>query len=126
MCHLHLHFFCRLRFSNLTDQCCPALAAVLSTKESYLRELDLGYNNISDVGVMNLVEGLSDQNCRLKTLRLQGCEVTPNACIYLATALTKSRKLQVLDLSRNEIGNEGLRHLAVGLGTHECPLETLK
>lgn len=115
-----------LRFSNLTDKCCPALATILSTKESYLRELDLGYNSISDDGVGKLVEGLSDPNCRLKTLRLQGCEMTSHACKYLATALTQSLKLKELDLSRNEIGDDGLRHLANGLRSCECKLETLK
>ncbi|XP_070776478.1 NACHT, LRR and PYD domains-containing protein 14-like [Enoplosus armatus] len=115
-----------LRFSNLTDKCCPALAAVLSTKVSYLRELDLGYNSISDSGVRKLVEGLSDQNCRLKTLRLQGCDVTSHACEHLATALILSLKLQELDLSMNQIGDDGLRHLANGLRSPECRLETLK
>ncbi|XP_051242064.1 NACHT, LRR and PYD domains-containing protein 12 [Dicentrarchus labrax] len=115
-----------LRFSNLTDKCCPALAAVLSTKESYLRELDLGYNSISDDGVRQLMEGLSDQNCRLKTLRLQGCGVTAYACKYLASALRQSRKLQELDLSKNEIGNEGLQRLADGLSSPECKLRTLQ
>ncbi|KAM9362566.1 NACHT, LRR and PYD domains-containing protein 12-like [Symphorus nematophorus] len=115
-----------LRFSKLTDKCCPALAAVLSTSESYLRELDLGYNSISDDGVRKLVEGLSDPNCRLKTLRLQGCRMTANACEYLATALEQAQRLQELDLSMNEIGDDGLRHLADGLGSSDCQLETLK
>ncbi|XP_071360677.1 ribonuclease inhibitor-like isoform X2 [Trachinotus anak] len=115
-----------LRFSNLTDKCCSALAAVLSTRESYLRELDLGYNSISDNGVGTLVEGLNDQNCRLKILRLQGCGVTSKGCKYLATSLTQSLKLQELDISRNEIGDKGLKSLSNGLRSHNCQLETLK
>ncbi|XP_029354534.1 NACHT, LRR and PYD domains-containing protein 12-like [Echeneis naucrates] len=115
-----------LRFSNLTDKCCPALADVLSTRESYLRELDLGYNNITDDGVRELVKGLNDQNCRLKILRLQGCGVTSKACKYLATSLTQSLKLRELDLCGNEIGNEGLQHLSSGLRSCECQLEKLK
>ena len=117
---------CRLRFSNLTDKCCPALAAVLSTKQSYVRELDLGFNSISDKGVSKLVEALCDQNCRLKTIRLQGCGLTLDACQYVATGLTQSMKLQELDLSMNEIGDDGMRHLADGLGSPECQLKTLK
>ncbi|KAM4583763.1 NACHT, LRR and PYD domains-containing protein 3-like [Odontesthes bonariensis] len=115
-----------LRFSNLTDRCCPALASVLSTGESYLRELDLGYNSISDDGVRELVKGLNDENCRLKALRLQGCGVTSQACEYLATALKRSQKLQELDVGCNEIGDEGLRHLSSGLRDPNCQLETLK
>ncbi|KAM3622800.1 uncharacterized protein V6R79_003320 [Siganus canaliculatus] len=115
-----------LRFSNLTDECCPALAAILSTQESYVRELDLGYNSISDGGVKTLVEGLSDPKCRLKKLRLQGCEVTSLGCEYLASALRQSLKLQELDLSGNEIGSAGIQHLANGLACGECRIETLK
>ncbi|XP_041838720.1 NACHT, LRR and PYD domains-containing protein 12-like isoform X2 [Melanotaenia boesemani] len=115
-----------LRFSNLTDKCCPALASVLSTNEVYLRELDLGYNSISDDGVKDLVEGLSDQSCRLKVLRLQGCRVTAQACQHLAKALKQTQKMQELDLGCNEIGDEGLRYLSAGLRDADCWLETLK
>lgn len=116
----------RLRLSNLTDRCCPALSGVLSYTESYLRELDLGYNSIGDVGVMSLVEGLSDYSCTLKILRLQCCELTSRACTYLATALSKSRTLTGLDLSSNKIGDEGLRLLARGLASEDCKLEELR
>ncbi|XP_029998097.1 NACHT, LRR and PYD domains-containing protein 14-like [Sphaeramia orbicularis] len=115
-----------LRFSNLTDKCCPALAAVLSTKESYLRELDLGCNCIGDSGVEKLVQGLTNPNCKLKTLRLQGCGLTSPACRHLATALRRSQRLRELDLSANEIGDDGLKHLSSGLESPECQLETLK
>ncbi|KAF3851863.1 hypothetical protein F7725_005218, partial [Dissostichus mawsoni] len=93
--------------SNLTDKCCPALASILSTKESYLRELDLGFNSIRDEGVRELVEGLSDENCRLKTIRLQGCGLTGHSCEDLALVLRRSWKLRELDLSMNEIGDDG-------------------
>jgi len=102
------------------------LASVLSTGESCLRELDLGYNSISDDGVRKLVKGLNDENCRLKVLRLQGCGVTSQACKYLATALKRSQKLRELDVGCNEIGDEGLRHLSSGLRDPNCQLETLK
>ena len=116
----------RLRFSNLTDECCPALAAVLSSTESFVKELDLGYNNISDSGVKTLVEGLNNQNCRLRTLSLQGCEVTSQGIECLATALSQSQRLRQLDLSRNNIGDNGLQHLSNGLRSPECQLLALK
>ncbi|XP_029920345.1 NACHT, LRR and PYD domains-containing protein 14-like [Myripristis murdjan] len=115
-----------LRFSNLTENCCSALAAAVSTRDSYLRELDLGYNSIRDDGVKELMRGLTDQDCKLKTLRLQGCGVTAQACVYLATVLSQSPKLRQLDLSGNEIGDDGLLNLARGVSSPGCRLHTLK
>ncbi|XP_030592849.1 NACHT, LRR and PYD domains-containing protein 12-like isoform X2 [Archocentrus centrarchus] len=115
-----------LKFSNLTDKSCPALAAVLSTRESYLRKLDLGYNSFSDGGVRELAEGLNSEDCRLKILRLQGCGLTSEACKYLIQSLIQNQRLEELDLSCNEIGDEGLKFLSMGLGTSHCQLETLK
>lgn len=115
-----------LKFSNLTDKSCPALAAVLSTRESYLRKLDLGYNSFSDSGVRELAEGLNSEDCWLKILKLQGCGLTSEACKYLIQPLIQNQRLKELDLSGNEIGDEGLKFLSMGLGTARCQLETLK
>uniref|UniRef100_A0A3Q3IPJ9 NACHT domain-containing protein n=1 Tax=Monopterus albus TaxID=43700 RepID=A0A3Q3IPJ9_MONAL len=119
-----------LRFSNLTDKCCPALAAVLSTKESYLRKLDLGYNSISDNGVRTLVEGLTDKNCRLKALSLQGCGVTSQACrhlnscsFYLAVANTAFRCHR--RLSQCNIEQMGCYYLASALQNNSSHLTEL-
>ncbi|XP_005470210.1 NACHT, LRR and PYD domains-containing protein 14 [Oreochromis niloticus] len=114
-----------LKFSNLTDKSCPALAAVLSSKESFLRELDLGYNSFSTSGVQELAEGLNSLNCRLKILRLQGCGLTAETCQYLSQCLIQ-HKLQELDLSSNGIGDQGLKLLSCGLGSSSCRLQTLK
>ncbi|XP_028254421.1 NACHT, LRR and PYD domains-containing protein 12-like [Parambassis ranga] len=115
-----------LRFSNLTVKCCPALAAVLGTKESYLRVLDLGYNSIGDVGVRILVDELCSPNCRLKSLRLPGCGLTSHSCEDLASALLLSTTLRELDLSRNELGDDGMGKLSAGLSAPQCELETLR
>uniref|UniRef100_A0A673BGK4 Uncharacterized protein n=1 Tax=Sphaeramia orbicularis TaxID=375764 RepID=A0A673BGK4_9TELE len=64
-------------------------------------ELDLGCNCIGDSGVEKLVQGLTNPNCKLKTLRLQGCGLTSPACRHLATALRRSQRLRELDLSIN-------------------------
>lgn len=115
-----------LRFSNLSERCCPALASVLGTRESVLRDLDLAFNSITDSGVQSLVQGLKAQDCRLKSLRLQACELTSSACEHLAAALKLSPNLIELDLSSNDIGDVGLQHLAKGLQSRKCQLQTLK
>uniref|UniRef100_A0A3P8P3L5 NACHT domain-containing protein n=1 Tax=Astatotilapia calliptera TaxID=8154 RepID=A0A3P8P3L5_ASTCA len=115
-----------LKFSNLTDKSCPALAAVLSSKESFLRELDLGYNSFSTSGVQELAEGLNSMTCRLKILRLQGCGLTAETCQYLSQCLMQHQILQELDLSSNGIGDRGLKLLSHGLGSSSCRLQTLK
>uniref|UniRef100_A0A8C3G8U0 Uncharacterized protein n=1 Tax=Cyclopterus lumpus TaxID=8103 RepID=A0A8C3G8U0_CYCLU len=68
----------------------------------------------------------ADQNCRLKTVRLPGCGMTSHACKFLAKALRRSLKLQELDLSMNEIGDDGMKHLADGLRSPECKIATLR
>lgn len=115
-----------LRFSNLSDRSCPALASVLHTRDVVLRDLDLGFNSITDKGVQILVQGLKDKDCRLKFLSLQGCELSASACEYLATALKISPNLQDLNLSCNDIGDEGVQLLAKGLQSRRCQLKTLK
>lgn len=115
-----------LRFCDLTNKCCPALSSVLSSEDSYLSDLDLGYNGIGDDGVKQLHAGLTDPNCLIKTLRLQGCGVTNKGCECLSNVLVKSTRLKELDLSGNNIGNEGVSAIARGLKYSKCPLVTLK
>ncbi|XP_061685566.1 ribonuclease inhibitor-like isoform X2 [Syngnathoides biaculeatus] len=113
-----------LGFSNLTSKCCPAFASILSTGESYLRELDLGFNNITDAAVKMLVKGMTSQNCRLEKLWLHCCGLTPQGCQYRALKIGVT--LRELDLSGNDLGDSGLKHLANGLECLECHLEGLK
>ncbi|CAL8272761.1 unnamed protein product [Lota lota] len=96
---------------ELSSQCCKALAfAVTST--ATLKELDLGANNLQNSGVKLLSTGLGNPHCRLKTLRLSGCELTEEACVSLGSALNSNHShLRELDLSYNNLQDVGVQGL---------------
>ncbi|KAF4116601.1 NACHT, LRR and PYD domains-containing protein 12-like isoform X2 [Onychostoma macrolepis] len=102
-----------LRFSicNLTAQSCESLSSALQSSNSRLRELDLSNNDLQDSGVKLLSDGLK-RNCKLEILRLSGCMVTEEGCVYLSSALSSNPShLRELDLSYNYPGDSGVKLL---------------
>uniref|UniRef100_A0A8C4ZZY8 NACHT, LRR and PYD domains-containing protein 12-like n=2 Tax=Gadus morhua TaxID=8049 RepID=A0A8C4ZZY8_GADMO len=111
---------------HLSERCCEALASVLSSNSSRLREMDLSTNDLQDSGVKLLSAGLGSPHCTLVTLRLNGCNLSERCCEALASVLSSnSSSLRKLDLSNNDLQDSGVKLLSAGLGSPHCMLETL-
>ncbi|XP_059901313.1 NACHT, LRR and PYD domains-containing protein 12-like isoform X1 [Gadus macrocephalus] len=116
-----------LNSCKLSERCCNALASVLSSNSSSLRELDLSTNELLNSGVKLLSAGLGSPHCTLETLRLNCCGLSKGCCKALASALSSnSSRLRELDLSSNRLQDSGVERLSAGLGSPHCTLETLR
>ncbi|CAL8289305.1 unnamed protein product [Lota lota] len=112
---------------KLSERCCEALASVLSSNSSSLRELDLSTNDLQDSGVKLLSAGLRSPHCKLETLKLNDCKLSKRCCEALASVLSSnSSSLRELDLSSNDLQDSGVKLLSAGLGSPHCTLETLR
>ncbi|XP_054462831.1 protein NLRC3-like isoform X2 [Anoplopoma fimbria] len=115
-----------LRDCELSERSCEALASVLVSKSSNLRELDLSNNDLQDSGLNLLIAGLQSPLCRLETLRLSGCNFSEKNSEALALIGTQPTSLRELDLSNNDLQDSGVNLLSAGLASPHCTLEILR
>ncbi|XP_051744816.1 protein NLRC5-like isoform X20 [Ctenopharyngodon idella] len=112
----------RLSKCDLTEESCLAIASVLSSDSSSLKDLDLSDNNLKDSGVKLLSDGLKE-NCKLENLRLSGCSITEEGYKSLASALRSNPShLIELDLRGNDPGQSGVKELSDLLQDPNCKL----
>ncbi|XP_041959122.1 NACHT, LRR and PYD domains-containing protein 12-like [Alosa sapidissima] len=112
---------------HLSKASCEMMASVLQRTPSHLRELDMSDNDLQDEGVELLCVGLSDPQCKLETLRLKRCKLSKMSCKVMASVLERTPShLRELDMSDNDLQDEGVKLLCVGLRDPQCKLEILR
>ncbi|KAI5097906.1 NLR family CARD domain-containing protein 3 isoform X3 [Silurus meridionalis] len=116
----------RLGNCDLTEKSCGFLASVLTSKSNHLKELCLSYNKLQDSGVKKLCEALQSPDCKLQTLRLRDCHITEEGCPALTGALRTNVHLRELDLSANDLKEEGVKLLTDIQKDENCTLEKLE
>uniref|UniRef100_A0A672SUU6 NACHT LRR and PYD domain-containing protein n=1 Tax=Sinocyclocheilus grahami TaxID=75366 RepID=A0A672SUU6_SINGR len=115
---------CRLRYCDMTDEGCSAVTSALQPNPSNLRELDLSGNQL---GVENLGVLLKNPEFKLEILALGCCDVTDEGCSAVTSALKSNPShLRELNLSGNQLGDSGVKHLCDLLRNPQCKLEKLE
>ncbi|XP_021086129.1 NACHT, LRR and PYD domains-containing protein 14 isoform X2 [Mesocricetus auratus] len=90
-----------------------------------LTHLDLKDANLEDNGLRSLCEALQSQKCKLRVLRLESCALNAIHCIKLSDALNRSRSLVFLNLSTNNLTDNGGQSLCKIIENPNCRLERL-
>ncbi|KAM5138935.1 NACHT, LRR and PYD domains-containing protein 3-like [Mantella aurantiaca] len=114
----------RLNKCGLTSFSCVDLCSVIITNRS-LVSLDLASNNLQDIGIRRLCEGLKHPDCTLQELRLNKCNLTYSCCSEIRSAISVNHSLVKLDLSYNNLMDYGIKLLCEELRSLGCTLREL-
>ncbi|XP_022616805.1 NLR family CARD domain-containing protein 3-like isoform X2 [Seriola dumerili] len=109
--------------TELTPLYCSALAYMLQVSKNDLDVLDLKSYNTSDEGRRRLIPAVKSSRKAI----LADCKVTTEWAEHLAFDLKfPNTPLRELDLSNNDLKDEGVELLCDGLSSQSCKLEILR
>ncbi|KAM3842717.1 NLR family CARD domain-containing protein 3-like, partial [Diretmus argenteus] len=100
-----------------------ALVFVLLTSEEELDVFDLKRYSRSDEGLLRLIPVIKTS----RTAQLSGCNLTARCCEALASALSSTgSQLKEVDLTDNDLQDDGIKMLSTAIASSHCKLETLR
>lgn len=110
--------------NSFTVQSCTELISSLKENQS-LKELDLSFNNLEINGINSLCEVLSGTSCQIHSLKVMNTKLTNVCCETLYSVFKANQTLTELDLSMNELGDDGLNKLFTNCSASNCKLQKL-
>ena len=104
--------------NRLTDKQLILICQTLERYAIYIEDVDLRYNELTDVGAKALGD-LIAKSPRLLGLNLQGNQIKSDGAQYLAEALKNCTNLQMLNLNGNKIKTNGTMMVTELLFSHD-------
>ncbi|XP_029594908.1 NACHT, LRR and PYD domains-containing protein 12 isoform X4 [Salmo trutta] len=119
---------CKLQILKLSNcklglELSRALAVLLIDNPRHLRELDVSMNDLGDRGVELLMDIL--KSTQIYKLELYCCQLTEKCCENMFRCLVNIPSLRELNLSNNNLKDEGVKMLCNAFGLPACQLEKL-
>ncbi|XP_049322618.1 NACHT, LRR and PYD domains-containing protein 12-like [Astyanax mexicanus] len=116
----------RLLKSPAAEKICASLSKILQTNPLLLTKLDLSRKIKGESEAKQLSDLLKDLHCRTQIVRLNNCSITEKGCESLSAALCSNPShLIELDLSDNNLGNSGVKHICTLLTSQYSKLQRL-
>nr|XP_055075446.1 NLR family CARD domain-containing protein 3-like [Misgurnus anguillicaudatus] len=111
---------------GITEEGFSALASALRSNPSHLRELNLNYCSLENVGMKHF-DVLMNPRCKLEKLELSGCSIGEEGCHALVSALKSNPShLRELNLGANTLGDSIVKLLSDLLKNSNCKLKKLQ
>ncbi|EDL16255.1 mCG112844, isoform CRA_b [Mus musculus] len=108
---------------KLSPNDCKIFGSILMSSKS-LKVLNLASNNLNQ-GISSLCKALCHPHCTLEYLVLSNCSLSEQCWDYLSEVLRQNKTLSHLDISSNDLKDEGLKILCRSLILPYCVLESL-
>ena len=118
-------------FCSLSPLDCLTLVHALQSSGKKIEHFNLMHNHIASLGCIEISKlfGGKDHNqgfCNLKSLNLTRNQIGDEGVKYLTTALINNNcKLNTLGLKENDITDKGVEHLTTALINNNCKLTNL-